>query len=187
MNCPSCGAPLRVQEGRDAFVCEYCSAVYRPEKNEEGICVLGEPSETQCPVCQVPLVAASMLRQGFLYCTRCRGSLIAMPVFVSLVEELRARGGHAGEAQPAPDPRELERRLHCPKCGGVMDTHYYAGGGNVIIDDCSRCELNWLDAGELQTIGSYQDHAPEDSGYWSEEHAGTEGGSPGNRLIIPIE
>jgi Zn-finger nucleic acid-binding protein len=33
-----------------------------------------------------------------------------------------------------------------------MDTHPYGGPGNVIIDDCERCEVNWLDYGELQRI-----------------------------------
>jgi Zn-finger nucleic acid-binding protein len=33
-----------------------------------------------------------------------------------------------------------------------MDTHYYAGPGNIVIDDCSFCHLNWLDYGELQRI-----------------------------------
>jgi Zn-finger nucleic acid-binding protein len=33
-----------------------------------------------------------------------------------------------------------------------MDTHYYGGPGNVVIDDCSRCFLNWLDHGELMRI-----------------------------------
>jgi Zn-finger nucleic acid-binding protein len=33
-----------------------------------------------------------------------------------------------------------------------MDTHFYGGPGNIIIDDCDRCSLNWLDAGELMRI-----------------------------------
>jgi Zn-finger nucleic acid-binding protein len=39
-----------------------------------------------------------------------------------------------------------------------MDTHYYAGPGNIVIDDCPSCELNWLDAGELMTIVRAPDH-----------------------------
>jgi len=31
------------------------------------------------------------------------------------------------------------------------------GGGNVVIDDCSHSELNWLDAGDLLTIGRIHD------------------------------
>jgi Zn-finger nucleic acid-binding protein len=33
-----------------------------------------------------------------------------------------------------------------------MDTHLYGGGGNVILDDCENCGLNWLDYGELDRI-----------------------------------
>jgi Zn-finger nucleic acid-binding protein len=33
-----------------------------------------------------------------------------------------------------------------------METHPYYGPGNVIIDSCSRCELIWLDFGELKQI-----------------------------------
>jgi hypothetical protein len=40
-----------------------------------------------------------------------------------------------------------------------MDAHFYAGPGNIVIDDCSLCELNWLDAGELRTIAHAPDHS----------------------------
>ena len=33
-----------------------------------------------------------------------------------------------------------------------MDTHPYYGPGNVVIDSCDRCELVWLDFGELKQI-----------------------------------
>ena len=33
-----------------------------------------------------------------------------------------------------------------------METHFYNGPGNVIIDDCEHCELNWLDTGELMRV-----------------------------------
>jgi Zn-finger nucleic acid-binding protein len=33
-----------------------------------------------------------------------------------------------------------------------MDTHPYGGPGNVIIDTCENCSVNWLDHGELQRI-----------------------------------
>ena len=42
-----------------------------------------------------------------------------------------------------------------------MDTHFYAGGGNVVLDDCSRCELNWLDAGEFMSIARAPDRSPD--------------------------
>jgi Zn-finger nucleic acid-binding protein len=33
-----------------------------------------------------------------------------------------------------------------------MDTHPYCGPGNVIIDTCESCSVNWLDYGELQRV-----------------------------------
>jgi LSD1 subclass zinc finger protein len=159
MNCPSCGAPVRLEEGASSAFCEYCQATCLAEKNEEGVRAYDQRSELSCPICQEPLLHATMARQRILYCTRCRGSLISMPVFVVLIEVLRARRGEAVEIAPPPDPQHLRRTTFCPQCGSRMDTHYYAGGGNVVIDDCSRCELNWLDAGELMAIARAPDHS----------------------------
>jgi LSD1 subclass zinc finger protein len=164
MNCPSCGAPLHLQEGRESLTCDYCQSVYLPEENADGIRVFEQPAELACPVCQVPLAHAAIAHRRILYCTRCRGTLIPMPVFVLLVQDLRARWRGAAEIAPPPEPRELDRHLSCPQCAGRMDTHYYAGGGNVVIDDCSRCELNWLDAGELSSIGRAPGRAMEEPG-----------------------
>jgi hypothetical protein len=70
----------------DSPICDYCGSVSLPEKDEDGVRILGEASATECPVCRVPLAPASLLHRRFLYCTRCRGSLIPMPVFVALVQ-----------------------------------------------------------------------------------------------------
>jgi len=40
----------------------------------------------------------------------------------------------------------------CPNCGVQMVTHPYGGPGNVILDTCEHCSLNWVDYGELQRI-----------------------------------
>ena len=84
-----------------------------------------------------------------------------MPVFVAIVAKLRAQVGDATDIGLPPDPHQLDRVVDCPQCGHRMDTHYYAGGGNVVIDDCSRCELNWLSAGELMAIAYAPDHTLE--------------------------
>jgi Zn-finger nucleic acid-binding protein len=161
---------MHFQEGHESLTCDYCNSVYLPERNEDGIRVLDEPSDLHCPVCQVPLVFASLEHQRFLYCTHCRGSLIPMAAFVLLVKDLRAHHGPVTELPRAPDPGELNRARRCPQCDAAMDTHYYAGGGNVVIDDCSRCELNWLDAGELMTIARAPDHSfDEQPPTWAEE------------------
>jgi Zn-finger nucleic acid-binding protein len=150
MICPGCGAPMRLDS--DTFRCEYCRSTYRPEKNEEGIRELGEKSPLSCPVCALPLEEATLADRRVLYCEQCRGTLIAMKEFVILVEELRGRRDGGGSIQSPPDRSGLERRLACPKCRRPMDTHFYEGPGNIIIDDCSHCFLNWLDQGELMRI-----------------------------------
>ena len=159
MNCPNCGAPLHLEEGRESLTCDYCKGVSQPEKNDDGVRVFDQPSELLCPICQVPLLHAAIDRQRILYCPHCHGNLIPMAVFVILVDSLRARRGGAVEIAPPPNPHELDRRIACPQCGGRMDTHCYAGGGNVVMDDCSRCELNWLDSGELMSIARAPDHS----------------------------
>jgi hypothetical protein len=35
----------------------------------------------------------------------------------------------------------------------MMDVHPYYGPGNVVVDTCRKCDLVWLDFGELQQIG----------------------------------
>lgn len=151
MNCPSCGAATRLEPSKDCMICDYCKNVYLPEKVDDGVDVFPETSENTCPVCSVSLKHASLAKIRIQYCTKCHGMLIPMGVFLSLVEELRA-GPPAWLVPPPPDPAELRRRLACPQCHKPMETHYYSGGGNVIIEDCERCELNWLDRGELMRI-----------------------------------
>jgi Zn-finger nucleic acid-binding protein len=168
MNCPSCGAPLSLEGDQESLTCDYCKSIYLPDQDDEGVRVLGEAEDTSCPICAIPLMHAILGRQRIRTCTRCRGMLIPMANFLALIEELKA--GHTGHGVPhAPDRKELDRRIACPQCHQHMDTHYYGGPGNVVIDDCSRCLLNWLDHGELMRIVEAPDHTySEDFG---DEHA----------------
>ena len=156
MTCPSCGAPLRLEGDQEGLSCEYCKSIYYPEKNDEGVRVLGEPAKEACPVCAIPLMHAIVGRERIRYCTRCRGMLIPMEKFLALLEELK--NDITGNRIPrAPERRELDRHIDCPQCHQRMDTHFYGGPGNVVMDDCSRCFLNWLDHGELLRIAQAPD------------------------------
>ncbi|MFZ0270745.1 MAG: zf-TFIIB domain-containing protein [Acidobacteriaceae bacterium] len=156
MNCPSCGAPMQLESGAESLTCDYCGSLVFPEKNDDGVRVLGQPTDEMCPICRVGLVDASFANARIRYCTRCRGMLINMDVFADLVQSLRS--GHDGGMIPRPPDRsELQRRLTCPHCHQAMETHFYAGPGNVILSDCERCSLNWLDHGKLMRIA----HAPD--------------------------
>lgn len=152
MNCPDCGAPMRLESDKDYFTCDFCKNIYFPEKNEDGVRVLGETSPSACPICAIPLVHAAVSNERILYCSRCRGMLIRMDIFAALVDDLRARRDGSTAIPHPPDPSELRRRISCPQCHRQMDTHYYCGPGNVVIDDCSQCGLDWLDYGELMRL-----------------------------------
>jgi hypothetical protein len=78
--------------------------------------------------------------------------LIEMNRFVSIVGAVRACD--VGNFRTAMPPRQKpgERVLNCPTCGQTLVSHHYSGPGNVVIDTCERCLVNWLDQGELRRI-----------------------------------
>ena len=151
MNCPSCGAPLPVDAAGDTLPCAYCGSVYLPDANYDGVRILDESSAEPCPICGVPLMHASLAGAAVRYCNRCRGILVPMDAFEALLTAVTALPGPPQIIAPA-DPTQLDRRLACPHCHQPMDTHFYAGPGNVILSDCERCQLNWLDHGRLQRL-----------------------------------
>ena len=143
---------MRVEKGRDYLVCDYCGSTHFPDPNPDGVRVLGEPTEFPCPRCSVPLVLAALAGAQVDYCNQCKGLLIDMEVFLAVLEELRSRHEHSEYAGVQPNWHDLDRHTACPKCHQQMDTHPYGGPGNVIIDTCENCSLNWLDYGELQRM-----------------------------------
>jgi Zn-finger nucleic acid-binding protein len=149
MNCPSCGAPMRVQGG--SLKCDYCGSVVVPERDSTGVQVLAQATDGQaCPICNLPLFQATLGRSPLLYCTKCHGMLIAMMEFQSLLDA--ARTASAPLPALSADITELDRRINCPHCHRPMDAHFYAGGGNVAMDSCEPCCLHWLDHDELARI-----------------------------------
>ena len=103
--------------------------------------------------CRAPLVKA-LLDGAYAveHCERCRGILLPRAAFAEAVTRRRARQSGA-PAPPVPmDPRELKHVVVCPSCRSQMDVHPYYGPGNVVIDSCQRCDLIWLDFGELTQI-----------------------------------
>lgn len=162
MNCPSCGAPITLKPDTEGFKCGYCHAVFFPGEEDDGVTVLGEAVDPDqalaCPLCNLPLVQASIAKIRVLYCAGCHGLLLPMHVLPSLIDELRA-AQVIPAVQTPPDQGDLKRTIQCSKCHRRMDTHFYAGPGNVIVDSCGECFLIWLDRGELTRIV----HAPDES------------------------
>jgi len=152
MNCPNCSAPMRLVDQRDYFVCDYCGTFHFPRESAEGIRLLGKEADVDCPVCHEPLQAAAVEGHLVKACPRCKGILARQRAFAIIVDKRRAdyRG-------PKPPPKPIQddertRRVQCPSCGRVMDTHPYLGPGAVLVDTCGECALVWLDRGEMTII-----------------------------------
>lgn len=146
---------MRVVARRNYFHCEHCGRYHFPEGTDEGVVVLEELAGLDCPLCSEPLHAARLDGEPAGYCAKCRGMLLVTASFTVVVSKRRARQRVPEQPREPFDPGELKRGVDCPRCRRRMDTHAYSGGGNAVIDSCSRCNLVWLDAGELTLIGSY--------------------------------
>jgi Zn-finger nucleic acid-binding protein len=159
MTCPSCGAQMRVSG--DIFQCEYCKTVVAPEKNDEGITLLGEGPGEECPLCHIPLSQGSVAKTPLLFCSKCSGLLISMDLFPDLIDTLRNQQRSSNPVGSRANPDELQRHVNCPHCKRPMESHFYAGPGNVVLDYCDLCHLNWLDHGELLRIARAPDYFDE--------------------------
>jgi Zn-finger nucleic acid-binding protein len=143
---------MRLKPDEDSYKCDYCRSVFLPDKDDDGVRVLGDPTSQPCPICAVPLVNAAIAKIRILYCTQCHGMLVLMPAMQALIDELQAVQSGGELPQPPADAHDLDRKINCPQCHHRMDTHLYAGPGNVVVDSCEDCSLIWLDRGELMHI-----------------------------------
>ena len=51
---------MRLKPDEDSYTCDFCHSVYVPEKNDDGVRVLGETSDQICPNCNLPLAQAAI-------------------------------------------------------------------------------------------------------------------------------
>jgi Zn-finger nucleic acid-binding protein len=155
MNCRNCGAAMELFERRRYYFCTFCGTFSFIETPAvEGVRVLERPAAARsCPLCTAPLVKA-LLDDVYSveHCEQCRGLLVARATFAEAIPLRRAREPGPPAAPVPLDTRELKRVIDCPSCRAQMDVHPYYGPGNVVIDTCARCDLIWLDSGELQQI-----------------------------------
>jgi len=137
-------------KARGGLVCTHCGSVeaLSPLIREIDI---GEKSDAPCPVCGTPLATARLDGNPLRVCPQCAGMLIDMLHFVSVIDAARAHEDQHGVVLPR-DQRPGDRVLTCPRCRQPMLSHFYGGPGNLVIDSCERCQLNWLDPGELRRI-----------------------------------
>lgn len=143
---------MRLIPGRNYFYCPYCGSFAFPEPSEDGVVVLGETGDVECPVCSTTLSTASVADVRVLHCTSCQGVLAKQEAFSAIVKFMRAQASGDPDPVRPVNQEELERNIACPYCGQTMATHPYYGPGNVVIDNCERCGVIWLDYGELAAI-----------------------------------
>jgi Zn-finger nucleic acid-binding protein len=158
MNCPSCGAAMVLVANRGHFRCDHCGRFHFPETTGEGVSLLDEPADIDCPRCQLAMRQALIEGETVSYCGQCRGFLTQTEAFSVIVGKRRAKQVAPQRVTNPIDPAELRQGMKCPRCRNRMETHPYYGGGNAVVDSCVRCKLIWLDAGELALIGSYVPH-----------------------------
>jgi Zn-finger nucleic acid-binding protein len=155
MNCRNCGAPMELFDRRRYYFCHHCGTFHFLETTEkDGVEVIGRPAEPLgCPVCRAPMAKALLDRSHQVeYCEQCRGVLLSRATFVEVITRRRSSAQDSAVA-PAPlNEHELQRRVVCPSCRTGMNVHPYFGPGNIVIDTCDRCDVIWLDFGELKQV-----------------------------------
>ena len=155
MNCANCGAAMDLVESRRYFRCRHCGSYHFPTAVEaDGIRISGTPANAPgCPVCDARLAHAVLDEEHPVdFCTRCRGMLLSRTAFATVVNKRRA-WATSPPAEPVPLDRDaLRRTLTCPRCRGRFETYPHYGPGNVVIDNCTACDLLWLDFGEMRQI-----------------------------------
>jgi Zn-finger nucleic acid-binding protein len=140
--------------GQNHFHCPDCNQYEFPEPCEtENIVAIGKTTGFQCPKCPQSLVVGLFNEQiQVCFCENCKGFVIDSESLGNLVTRLRS--DYAGRDDiPTPiDPSQMDHRELCPACVEPMDVHPYYGPGSIVIDTCMRCQLAWLDHGELGRI-----------------------------------
>ena len=155
MNCTNCGAAMALVGSRGYFHCRHCGTYHFPETVEAGgVRIVGQsPDARKCPVCAIAMAQALLDDAHPIdFCARCRGILLPRTSFAIVTQKRRA-WATSPPVKPSPlDREELRRQLACPKCGRTLETYPHSGPGNVAIDSCARCDVIWLDFGEMQQI-----------------------------------
>ena len=155
-DCDNCGAPMRIDRVRGVLVCDHCHTEREPPVAIEYLELLDETS-LRCPICSTHLANARLEGHPLICCARCFGMLIDMNRFVTVIEAVRAREGRTARSVQPRRQNPGDRILNCPTCGQPMAGHLYGGPGNIVIDTCERCLVNWLDGGELRRIATAPD------------------------------
>jgi Zn-finger nucleic acid-binding protein len=161
VNCVNCGGAMGIDRARGILVCGHCGSQQEAPPLAEYLHFEGN-SDSACPVCATPLSKARLEGHTLLCCARCYGMLIEMQRFAAVIETMRFLEQRSIAFVLPRQQNPTERSVKCPLCEQPMLAHVYAGPGNVVIDTCERCHVNWLDSGELRRIAIAPDRRRSD-------------------------
>jgi Zn-finger nucleic acid-binding protein len=150
-DCRNCGAVMRIIRDQGLMICDHCGHQQESPALAEELEILSATTHP-CPVCGVPLSQGRMHGHPVLSCGSCSGLLIEMNRFAAVIEAVRAHDVGTFRTSLPRRQNAADRTLNCPRCARPLLSHQYGGGGNVVIDTCERCLVNWLDQGELRRI-----------------------------------
>jgi Zn-finger nucleic acid-binding protein len=142
---------MRIDRDRSVFACDHCGSQQEAPAAVAYVELLSETS-SRCPICSTPLSAGRLEGYSLRCCARCFGMLIEMNQFAAVIDAMRALEERPYRIALPRRQHPSERLINCPSCGQPMLGHVYGGPGNVVIDSCERCRVNWLDSGELRRI-----------------------------------
>ena len=140
---------------RGYFFCRYCGSFHFPDtKADDGIRIVGDTAQPMaCAVCSKPLTMA-MLDE-----TQPISILPELPRRADRAEVLRGGCAEAAllgyrysRAGRSSNPKSSRAKCAARRALDRWLTHPYYGPGNVVLDSCEKCELVWLDFGELRQI-----------------------------------
>jgi len=142
---------MRMDRDHGTLVCDHCGTHEEPPVLVDGVELQNETSR-MCPDCSTPLSSGRLEGCPLLCCPRCFGMLIGMDRFAAIIDAVRVRETTSVRSALPRRQDPGDRVIDCPSCGRHMLAHLYGGPGNVVIDTCERCQVNWLDPGELRRI-----------------------------------
>jgi Zn-finger nucleic acid-binding protein len=142
---------MLIDRDRTLFACDHCGSQREAPAAVAYVELLSEAS-SRCPICSTPLSAGRLEGYPLLGCARCFGMLIGMDRFTAVIDAMRALEERAFRIALPRRQHPSGRVINCPSCAQPMLGHLYGGPGNVVIDSCERCQVNWLDSGELRRI-----------------------------------
>jgi Zn-finger nucleic acid-binding protein len=149
--CPHCVVRLPL----DARFCSGCGRSVMPTAVVQAL------SDSDCPVCAEGLRVVTGSAHPFHQCSTCGGLWLSRDALDTYVEEMKGRPSTPAERREIDHSVRLERRLKqnalgppCPVCRTHMFRHEFARYSGVGVDQC-RAHGWWLDAGELERIGTF--------------------------------